>query len=166
MKTFEKVLGLVTEKMSYISMVTIVACMILVVSNIVKRRLGFMPIPGTFEVVELMAAVILSMGVGYLTFVKGHVAVGLIVDRFRPQRQAIFDLVNSVLSLGFTIWLTQAMVKYSMSSKLSGDVTGHLQIPIHPFALAVAAALALMCLVLIRDLVRAVIIIGKEGKAT
>jgi TRAP-type C4-dicarboxylate transport system permease small subunit len=164
--TFEKVLGSVTEKMARVSMVAIVAVMVLVVSNIIKRLLGFMPIPGTFEVVELVASVILGMGIAYLTFLKGHVAVGLLVDRFSPRTQAVFDLGNSVISLGFTIWLTQALITYSMSSRGSGDVTAQLLIPIYPFCFAVSAALALMCVVLLRDLARAVMALSKKSEAT
>ena len=82
---FEKVLGFVAEKMAWIAMLAIVACMALVVTDVIRYQAIHKPIPGTHEVVELIASVILSMGIGYLTFVKGHVAVGLIVDRFRPR---------------------------------------------------------------------------------
>ena len=115
MNTFEKVLGFVAEKMAWIAMFAIVACMALVISDVVLYQAVHEPLPGTHEVVELIAAVILSMGIGYLTFVKGHVAVGILVDHFRPRVQAVFDLLTGVISLGFTIWLTQGMLEHGHS---------------------------------------------------
>jgi TRAP-type C4-dicarboxylate transport system permease small subunit len=79
--------------------------------------------------VELIAAVILSMGIGYLTFVRGHVSVGILVDRFRPRVQAVFDLVTGVIALGFTIWLTEGMLEMAIRNFRYGWVTGVLEIP-------------------------------------
>lgn len=165
MKTFEKVLGSATEKLAYIAMAAIIACMVLVISDIVRREIIGIPIPGSYELVELIAALILSMGISYLTFLRGHVWVGVIVDRFRPRTQAIFDLVNGAISLGFTVWLTQAMFAFGTVTRIGGGVTGHLLIPLHPFIYLVAVALALTCVVLVRDMVKATISIRKGGGA-
>jgi len=163
--TFEKVLRSVTEKMAFVSMVAIVACMVFVVSDIIRYHAIDKPIPGTHEVVELIAAVILSMGIAYLTFVRGHVAVGLIVDRFRPRVQAAFDVVTSAIALGFTIWLTAAMVKMAILNFRYGWVTGALGIPRYPFMYLISAALALTCVVLITHVVKAVIMVRTGGGA-
>ena len=165
MKTFEKVLGFATEKMAMVAQVAIVACMGLVVVEVIKRAVVVGGIRGSSEIVELLAAVILSMGIGYLTFVKGHVAVGLIVDRFRPHTQAVFKLVTSAICLGFTIWLTEAMAKYSLSKLRDGLVSGTLEIPIYPFCFLITVALALTCVVLIEDLLKAVIMLRRGGEA-
>jgi TRAP-type C4-dicarboxylate transport system permease small subunit len=165
METFDKVLRFATEKMAIVAQVAIVVCVFFVVTDIILREVVGIPFPGVFEIVSLIAAVILSMGIGYLTFVGGHVAVGILVDRFRPRRQAIFDLANSVISLSFTILLTTAMVKFGIEKQIDGWTTGHLLIPKYPFIYLVAGALALTCLVLIRDTVRAVIMLKKGGQA-
>lgn len=165
MKTFEKVLQSTTEKMARVAQVAIVACMGLVVVEVIKRAVVVGGIRGSSEIVELLAAVILSMGIGYLTFVKGHVAVGLIVDRFRPRVQAVFAIVISAISLGFTIWLTQAMANFSLSKLRDGLETGTLQIPLYPFCFVITVALALTCVVLIRDVLKAVIMLRRGGKA-
>jgi len=113
--------------------------------------------------VELIAAVILSMGIGYLTFVRGHVAVGILVDTFRPRVQAGFDLFNSVVSLGFTLWLTEGVFEMAVRNYNYGWVTGVLEIPRHPFMFLIALSLALTCVVLVRDLIQAVMVIRKGG---
>jgi len=163
MNTFEKVLGFVAEKMAWIAMFAIVACMALVVTDVVRYQAVHEPLPGTHEVVELIAAVILSMGIGYLTFVKGHVAVGILVDRFRPRVQAVFDLITGLISLGFTIWLTQGVFEMAIRNSRYGWVTGVLAIPRAPFMFLIALSLALSCVVLLRDVIRAVMVIRKGG---
>jgi TRAP-type C4-dicarboxylate transport system permease small subunit len=163
--SFEKILQSVTEKMAMVAQGAIVACMVLVVVEAIKRAVVVGGIRGSSEIVEMLAAIILSMGIGYLTFVKGHVAVGLIVDRFRPRTQAVFDIVTSAISLGFTIWLTQAMANFGLSKLKDGLETGTLQVPLYPFCFVITFALALTCVVLIRDLLKAVIVLRRGSKA-
>jgi len=161
MKAFEKLLRVVTATMACVSMLAIVACMALVVTDVIRYQAVHKPLPGTHEVVELIAAVILSMGIGYLTFVRGHVAVGILVDRFRPRVQAVFDLVTGVIALGFTIWLTEGMLDMAVRNFRYGWVTGVLEIPRAPFMLLIALSLALACMVLVRDVIKAVVVIRK-----
>jgi TRAP-type transport system small permease protein len=163
MNAFDKVLRLITEKMAWVAMFAIVACMALVVTDVIRYQVVHEPLPGTHEVVELIAAVILSMGIGYLTFVRGHVSVGLLVDLFRPRVQAVFDLVTGVIALGFTIWLTQGVFEMAIRNFNYGWVTGVLEIPRHPFMFLIALSLALACVVLVRDLIQSVIVIRNGG---
>ena len=165
MKTLNKVLGVVTENMARVAQLAVVVCMVYVVADVTRRGAVGTGFPGVVEVVELMGAVILSMGIGYLTFVRGHVAVDVLVMRLPPRRQAIFDLVNGAISLYFAVLLTRAMIKYGILNETSRWVTGVLAIPRHPFIYTVAAALALTCVVLIRDMVKAVIMLKTGGEA-
>jgi len=103
MKAFEKMLQFVTEKMAWVAIAAILGCTALVVTDVIRYQAINEPVPGAHEVVELIASVILSMGIGYLTFVRGHVSVGILVDRLRPRVQAVFDVVTGVIALGFMI---------------------------------------------------------------
>ena len=163
MNAFDKVLRLITEKMAWVSIVAILACVALVVTDVIRYQAVAKPVPGAHEVVELIASVILSMGIGYLTFVRGHVSVGILVDRLRPRAQAVFDLVNSIIALAFMVWLTEGTFVMAMRNLRYGWVTGVLQIPRAPFMFLIGASLGLACLVLVRDAIRAVIVLRKGG---
>ena len=164
MTAFEKVLRFITEKMAWVSMFAIVACMALVVTDVIRYQAVHKPLPGTHEVVELIASVILSMGIGYLTFVRGHVAVGILVDRFQPRVQAVIDLLTGLIALGFTIWLTEGVVEMAIRNLRYGWVTGVLEIPRAPFMFMIAVSLALTSVVLFRDVIKAVVAIRKGGE--
>jgi len=156
-------LRLITEKMAWVAMIAILACVAIVVTDVIRYQAIREPLPGTHEVVELIASVILSMGIGYLTFVRGHVAVGILVDRLRPRVQAVFDFVTGVIALGFTIWLTEGVVEMALRNYRYGWVTGVLEIPRHPFMFLIALSLALTCVVLVRDVIKSVVVIRKGG---
>ena len=161
MNAFEKVVRFTTEKMAWISMVAVVGCVALVMADVIRYNLIHEPIPGTHELVELIASVILSTSIAYVTFVKGHVSVDILVDRFRPRTQAFYDLVNSIISLAFTAWLTVGVFIMAMRNHRYGWVTGVLQIPRAPFMFLIGAALGLTCLVLVMYAIRAVIELRK-----
>lgn len=163
MNAFEKVVQFITEKMTWVTMVAIVACTALVVIDVISYNVAHKSIPGSHELVELIASVILSTSIAYVTFVKGHVSVGILVDRLRPRAQAVFDLVNSIIALAFMVWLTEGMSVMAMRNLRYGWVTGVLQIPRAPFMFLIGAALGLACLVLVRDAIRAVIVLRKGG---
>jgi len=163
MNAFEKAVRFITEKMAWVAMFAILACVAIVVTDVIRYQAIREPLPGTHEVVELIASVILSMGIGYLTFVRGHVSVGILVDRLRPRVQAVFDLVTGVIALGFTIWLTAGVVEMALRNYRYGWVTGVLEIPRHPFMFLIAVSLALTCVVLVRDVIKSVMVIRKGG---
>ncbi|MBN1104146.1 MAG: TRAP transporter small permease [Deltaproteobacteria bacterium] len=163
MNAFEKAVQFITEKMAWVAMIAILACVAIVVTDVIRYQAIREPLPGTHEVVELIAAVILSMGIGYLTFVRGHVAVGILVDRCRPRVQAGFDLFNALVSLAFTIWLTAGVVEMALRNYQYGWVTGVLEISRHPFMFLIAVSLALTSVVLVRDAIKAVMMIRKGG---
>jgi TRAP-type C4-dicarboxylate transport system permease small subunit len=85
------------------------------------------------------------------------------VDLFRPRVQAVFDLFNSVVCLAFTIWLTEGVFEMAVRNYNYGWVTGVLEIPRAPFMFLIAVSLAFTCVVLVRDLIRAVMAIRKGG---
>jgi TRAP-type C4-dicarboxylate transport system permease small subunit len=162
----EKALGFVTERVALGAMVAVVVCVGLVVAHVVRRGLGLGLILGTNELVTLLAAVILSLGIPYLTFVKGHVAVGILVDRLARRRQAGFDVFCYAVSLAITVALTLAMVALGVKNQEWGWHSGVLEVPLFYFQYTIAGSLALTCVVLAKDLVKAVVAVVKGSEAT
>ncbi len=164
MNAFEKAVQFITEKMTWVTMLAIVGCMALVVTDVISYTITHKPIPGTHELVELIASVILSTSIASVTFVKGHVSVGILVDGLKARTQALFELVNSIIALAFMLWLTQGVFLMAMRNLRYGWVTGVLQIPRAPFMFLIGAALGLACLVLVRDTIRAVMLLRAGGR--
>lgn len=166
MKRFENALRSITEKVAYAAMAALVGCTGLVVAHVIRRALVLGLIPATNEVVTLLAGCILSLGIPYLTFVKGHVAVGILVDRLAPRKQAGFEVVVYAISVAISIFITWAMVELGLKNQEWGWHTGVLEVPLFYFYYIMAGSLVLTCVVLIKDLAKAVITVVKGSSTT
>jgi TRAP-type C4-dicarboxylate transport system permease small subunit len=85
---------------------------------------------------------------------KGHIAVEILVEKL-PQRaqlgiEAFCNLIGALL---FGVIAYQAVL-YALDMKKSGEVSLTLQMPPYPFILGIAAGCALLCLLLVADLIK------------
>ena len=64
----------------------------------VISRLTVVPILGDVEIVQLGMVVLIMCGLAYTQQVDGHIAIGLIVERFPVRGQKIMDVIASLLN--------------------------------------------------------------------
>ena len=57
------------------------------------------PISGSVEVTELIMGIMIYLGVGYTTFLRGHIRVDILIINFRPRIQAILDFITGIVGL-------------------------------------------------------------------
>lgn len=119
-------------------------CMMLVTFiDVVGRYLFDAPLPGGFEVTELMLAALIFLGLPLLTAADGHVTVDLfdtLIPRWLRPLQAY--IVSLVTIFAFAV-LTWKMWQYAIRTYGYADTTAVLQIPYAPlvFLMAVMATL-------------------------
>lgn len=153
---FERFIRTLSRWTAQIAQLALVAAMMIIVANIILRGLG-RPLGGTFELVEMTGAVLLALSVGHTALVRGHIAVGVLVERFSPRLQAVVDIIVSTTALYFVSLLTKEMFVYAGKSAARNWSTGHLMIPLAPSIYVVAFGFAVLALVLLLDLLKAVI---------
>ncbi len=150
-----------------VGQVALAAAMLIIVANIILREV-WKPLPGTVEVVEIMGALLLSLGVAYCAVDKGHIAVGILVDKLPELKEAVVELVVSAISFFFASLLAWEMASYATSMMQRGYTTGHLLIPLYPFIYVVAFGFLMLALVLLRDILEAirgiVLLKGRDNK--
>ena len=117
-------------------------------------RYGFdRPIAGLSEIsVSMLVTLVFLMG-AYTAVVKGHIAIGIIVDRFSARTQAIIDSITYILCLvGAIVGLWQSIVRgiYSISAGYTSSV---LAIPVFPFLFIVAFGWAIFGMVIVMHLI-------------
>ncbi|MFC1861445.1 TRAP transporter large permease subunit [Chloroflexota bacterium] len=110
------------------------------------------PIPGSMELTELMMAVLVAFGLGYTQIHKGHVAVDLVISRFRPRVQAVINTITCLFGLGIFSLITWRTILYAGNQRLDELTSSVLLIPLHPFIYVVAFGSAILCLVFIYNL--------------
>jgi len=150
----EKFVHNLTLRTAQAAQLAMVLAMLIIVANVILR-IPWKPIGGTVELVEMTGAIILALGVAYTAITKGHIMVGILVDRFPPRIRGIVDLVVTSISLFFSFILARELLFYAINMMEKGYVTGHLKIPLAPSIFIVSFGFVMLALVLLLDLIKA-----------
>ena len=135
--------------------------MLLISLNIVMRFIQ-KPIPGAVELAEFMQLCLVFLAIAYTQVQRGHVSIDFLVKHFSPRAQAILDSIINLLALCFFTVMTWQSVLRAWYLEASGSETMVLHLPLFPLLWVVAAGSALMCLVLLVDLLHPLIQGGKN----
>lgn len=119
-------------------------------------RLFRRPILGTYELVGFLGAVVAGLAMAQTTLERGHVAVQVVVTRFSPRGQEIIYLITNLLSLLLFALLAWEGVRYGNDFRISGQVSQTLRIPFYPVVYGIALSAAVVCLVLVVDILQVV----------
>lgn len=130
--------------------------MALTLVDVVGRDLFHAPLPGGFEVTELLLAVIIFLGLPMVTAGASHVDVDLcdptVPERLKPYQDAAIGLVN----IGCFVALSWMLWEFFLRTLRYEDTTAILEIPYAGlvFLMALMASLSTVALVLMLFLTR------------
>ncbi len=136
-----------------VAQVALAAVMFVIVTNVLMRAV-WKPLPGTYELVEIGGAVLLSLGVAYCAVMKGHVAVEVLVEKLPLRLRALVEGTTSLIAFVFAGAIGYDSFVYSARVMGRGYATGHLSIPLYPFYYLVSFGLIILALVLLIDFVK------------
>jgi len=120
--------------------------MLLTVADIVGRRAFNQPVYGALEVSEFMLVIVVFFSAAQCEFMRGHVTIGLFIDRLGARVQNIIDSIVYLLFLLTFCWLTVHLGKYATEVLGHNVVSGSLEIPKYPFIYLAAIGSALLSL--------------------
>ena len=161
---FEKLIQSMTLRTAQAAQVAMVFIMVIIVANVILR-IPWKPLGGTVELVEMAGAILLALGVAYTAMLKGHIMVGILVERFPPHIRGLTDMVVNLIALVFSFILARELLFYPLSMLSRGYETGHLKIPVAPSIFLVAFGFIMLCMVLLLNLLKAAQSLVKGGKA-
>lgn len=138
----------------------VVACgvlglmMLLTVSDVLLRYFLRRPILGTTELTENMMACLAFLSLAWCAVERNHLKVDLVMRLFPSKVQAIVDTITSLAGLclvGLIAWRSflEAMVMKELNFESS-----LLSIPTFPFYYVMAAGFAVLCLVMVMQLIQ------------
>lgn len=132
------------------------ACMILLtVSDVVLRTSGA-PIVGTYEMVGLLGAIIISFAIPFTSWVRGHIRVDFALLKLSPRARAIVNIITRCVGLVLFITIGWHVLILGTEVLNAGEVTPTRHIPFYPIIYSVGAACFLQSLVLFCDIVKIV----------
>ncbi|MFC2044560.1 TRAP transporter large permease subunit [Chloroflexota bacterium] len=147
-----KALYNVSRLINSIGLFLLAALMFLMTADVVMRYIFNRPIEGAHEIVELMMAMIVGLGLAYAGLHKRHIAIDLIVNRFEPRARAVINTITSLITLSLLGLIAWRAIVYAEIARLSGRVTVSLHIPIWPFIYLFALGMVVFCLVIIYNI--------------
>jgi len=121
--------------------------MLLIIVNILMRKLFNMPIIGTVELTGLLTATGIGFALANCELNNGNVAMSIITDKFNAKTQRIIEIFIHLLSLSFWIMVTWRIFLFGSSSFTSGWVSSTASLPVFPFIFILFFNVLCLCFV-------------------
>jgi len=128
------------------------ALMALTAGDVTLRYVFNRPIVGSYDLTEYMMAIVVSFGIAYCAFLKGHVRVDIVVSHFPPRVQAAIDSITGLFGVFLFSLITWQSFVYMQLLIDSGLKSAVLLIPRFPFAGLVFLGSAFLTIVMLANL--------------
>jgi len=152
LSNIRKLVNRITLYAAAVGMFMLVIMMFLTTSDAISRKL-FVPIPAAYELNQYMLAVFGLLGIAYVQQTRGHVSIGLLIERMPLRTQFVIGSIItfiSVLVFSLVIWWGWVEGIFSMKAGTASDI---LRIPVFPFKLLVSVGAFLLVLELLLTLI-------------
>ena len=102
------------------------------------------PIAVSVEVTELLMGMMIYLGVGYTTFLRGHIRVDIVIINLSARVQAILDFITGCVGLLVAVLISWRLMIQAISRYNNNDLTQIAEWPIWPYAFIMSVASLLM----------------------
>jgi TRAP-type C4-dicarboxylate transport system permease small subunit len=161
-KLIEKINRCLNQLLTVLAGCCLVVLITMTSANVVLRIFG-RAIPGTFELMGYLGALIGALALGQTQIKRGHISVDILVNTFSPKVKAWLQVVNSAVCALLFAGAAWQIGRLATILKNTGEVTETLRIIYYPFIYAVAVGFGTLTLVMIGDLLR--VLMGRgEGQ--
>jgi len=151
MNTLERIAQSLARNLYWVAGTAIIIMMMLTCADVVLRFFR-RPIPGTYELVCFLGAVAVAFAMAYTTIEKGHVSVSFVVELFPQKIQDIIACLTTSFGLCLFVFVTWQSMVYANDLRLSNEVSLTLELPFYPFVYGIGLSAAIVCLILLCDL--------------
>jgi TRAP-type C4-dicarboxylate transport system permease small subunit len=111
------------------------------------------PIPGTYDLVSLAGAILVSFAMPYTMLRKGHVAVEILVQNLSKRKQLVIETLTHLLGIALFLVLVWQAMKLGAHMKRVGEVTPTLLVPFYPILYCMALSFLMLCLAISVNLI-------------
>lgn len=148
-----KLIRSVSTLCKYISAVTLFLMMLVITLSVILRTLD-RPLLGDYIIVELLMVILVATGLAYTQQIKGHIAIGLLVDRFSKKRQEVLDIIAYFLTFLVCIFTSIVNLIVGINRFEDQRLLQIVNIPIYPFIFIVALGFLAWGLVALSQLIK------------
>lgn len=158
-KSYNKLINLISNRLRDLAAIVLVFIVILVVANIILRPFD-KAIMGAYDLVVILTPVIISLSIAYCAVKDGHVAIGMLVERFSKRVQKIIDFITGSIVIVTLLTATWFVVQHAEKMRQNNEVTTTILIPYAPFIILIAVGIGMLALVIFGKVLN---LFAKEG---
>lgn len=148
-----KLNGYFVAILKHLAICILTAMMFLTAIDVCMRYLFNSPITGSFELVEFMMALLIPFSIVFCASENSHVQVDIIVGRFPKKIRSLFMFIANLFSLLLFVLITWQTIVYIIEEYDSKLTSAVLYIPVYPFIGTLALAFAILCFMLLSELI-------------
>lgn len=134
---------LAERSLGVIVAVLLMAMMLITVVDVVGRYALKQPVPGAYELIELMLAIVIFTALPLVCLKDEHITVTILVEGFSARARQIHTGVVSLLCAGVLAAVAWRLYAHAAQLASYGDVTVFLRLPRGPIGYTMAALSAL-----------------------
>ncbi|WP_152527880.1 TRAP transporter small permease [Lutibaculum baratangense] len=127
----------------------LLAMMLVTTVDVAGRYLFATPLPGAFELTQLLLAATVFAGLPLVTLKEEHVSVTLLSERLKGRAAALHGALSSALSAAVFIVVARQLGVQAMRLASYGDTTSLLRIPMAPLAWTMSVLAGLTAFILV-----------------
>lgn len=146
---FAASVGRVSSRLAWLGAATLASMTVLSFADVLGRELVSSPIAAKVEATELAMGLIVFLGVGSTTFLRGHIRVDVLIVRLPRRWRAALDAATHALAILFAAAVCWRLGELALVRLEQGGVTQIWEVPLWPVAVAMAACSAVMLAALV-----------------
>lgn len=129
------------------------AMTLLTVSDVFLRYFFKKPILGTTEITENMMVCLTFFALAWCAIQQSHLKVDLVMSRFSPKMQAVVESITSSAGLAMVALIAWRSFIEALAMQELNIISSLLKMPVYPFYHVVALGSALLCIVMITQVI-------------
>lgn len=162
MQQVERISLIINRLLTHLGSIALALLMFLTVADVFGRYFLNYPVPGTFEVTEMLMVPIVFLALGLAQHHNEHISLDLAYNYFPARGKAATNILVEVVNLAVVGAVTWQLYEYSARMSEGNYTTAVLQLPIHPFVILAIAGTASYMLAVICDLGKSIRKFRKE----
>ncbi|MBW1999769.1 MAG: TRAP transporter small permease [Deltaproteobacteria bacterium] len=152
---YERFLSALSLWFGRVGAIILTIMMLMVFTDVFLRYIFNRPLEGSIELIEIMMALTIALGMAYTGMKRGHIAVELVVSRFSPRIQALLDLFHFLVATILFLLMGWKTAQQALVVGKRHVTTSVLAIPIYPFVWVLSICAALLGLVFLLHFLQA-----------
>jgi TRAP-type C4-dicarboxylate transport system permease small subunit len=157
-----RILVSVEKSMRILACAIILAMMLFGFMDVILRYFFNAPIVGAKEIQTCLLPIIVSLALAATQFDKSHIRMDILYDKLSKRTRTVIDYLSLILSLAIWVLITWQSVVAGNHYVESGRVVNTIHLPMAYLQYIAAFGAALLCLEMLRQILR--IRLGRDGK--